>query len=163
TVLEPLGGTDEAWAAERYREMQREIEAILPPVGAATTHRAADLRYLGQEHTVTVPAGEPGDWPAPRGRFDEAHRRAYGYPPPPASGAPAPRGGGPPTPRGPRGLLPPARRGRPGRPGPAARGVVVGRGKIPSSPAGEAVGSRVSARGGGGAGGFIAGPASIEE
>src|SRR5262245_26641108 len=79
TVLEPLGATDEGWAAERYREMQHEIEAILPPVGAAATHRAADLRYLGQEHTVTVPAGEPGDWPALRGRFDEAHRRAYGY------------------------------------------------------------------------------------
>ena len=41
-------------------EMQREIEAILPPVGAATHHRAADLRYLGQEHTVTVEVGSLG-------------------------------------------------------------------------------------------------------
>ena len=59
--------------------MQREIEAILPPVGAPVTHRAADLRYLGQEHTVTVTVGDLADWPALRGRFDEAHRRAYGY------------------------------------------------------------------------------------
>ena len=59
--------------------MQREIEAILPPVGAPVMHRAADLRYLGQEHTVTVTVGDLADWPALRGRFDEAHRRAYGY------------------------------------------------------------------------------------
>src|SRR4029077_11924287 len=33
TVLEPLERTDGAWAEARYREMEREIEAILPPVG----------------------------------------------------------------------------------------------------------------------------------
>ena len=79
TVLEPLGGTDAAWAGARYREMQREIESILPGVGAPVTHRAADLRYLGQEHTVTVPVGSLDEWPVLRGRFDEAHRRTYGY------------------------------------------------------------------------------------
>ena len=79
TVLEPLGSTDGAWAETRYREMQREIESILPGVGAPVTHRAADLRYLGQEHTVTVPVESPGEWRALRGRFDEAHRRTYGY------------------------------------------------------------------------------------
>jgi N-methylhydantoinase A len=79
TVLEPLDRTDAAWAEARYREMQREIEAILPPVGAPVTHRAADLRYLGQEHTVAVTVGDLADWPTLRGRFDEAHRRAYGY------------------------------------------------------------------------------------
>jgi len=79
TVLEPLGGTDAAWADERYREMQREIDAILPPVGVAVVHRAADLRYLGQEHTVTVPVGSLEDWDGLRHQFDEAHRRSYGY------------------------------------------------------------------------------------
>jgi N-methylhydantoinase A len=79
TVLEPLGGTDAAWAETRYREMQREIESILPGVGVPLTHQAADLRYLGQEHTVTVPVESLGEWQALRGRFDEAHRRAYGY------------------------------------------------------------------------------------
>jgi N-methylhydantoinase A len=79
TVLEPLAGTDRAWADARFREMQREIEAILPPVGAATTHRGADLRYLGQEHTVTVALDDLAAWPELRSRFDEAHQRAYGY------------------------------------------------------------------------------------
>jgi N-methylhydantoinase A len=79
TVLEPLGATDAAWAETRYREMQREIESILPGAGAPLTHRAADLRYLGQEHTVTVPVESLAEWQTLRGRFDEAHRRAYGY------------------------------------------------------------------------------------
>ena len=79
TVLEPLERTDGAWAEARYREMEREIESILPPVGTATHHRAADLRYLGQEHTVTVEVGSLADWASLRGRFDAAHQRAYGY------------------------------------------------------------------------------------
>jgi len=79
TVLEPLERTDAAWAEARYQEMQREIESVLPAVGIPVTHRAADLRYLGQEHTVTVPVQSLADWAALRGRFDEAHGRAYGY------------------------------------------------------------------------------------
>jgi N-methylhydantoinase A len=42
-------------------------------------HRAADLRYLGQEHTVTVSLGTLGDWATLRTEFDAAHQRAYGY------------------------------------------------------------------------------------
>jgi N-methylhydantoinase A len=79
TVLEPLERTDAAWAEARYREMEAEIAASLPPVGEAVHHRAADLRYLGQEHTVTVEVGDLGGWGALRERFDAAHRRAYGY------------------------------------------------------------------------------------
>jgi N-methylhydantoinase A len=79
TVLEPLERTDGAWAEARYQEMEREIETILPPVGAATRHRAADLRYLGQEHTVTVEVGSLEAWASLRSRFDAAHQRAYGY------------------------------------------------------------------------------------
>jgi N-methylhydantoinase A len=79
TVLEPLDRTDGAWAEARYQEMEREIETILPPVGAATRHRAADLRYLGQEHTVTVEVGSLAEWASLRSRFDAAHQRAYGY------------------------------------------------------------------------------------
>jgi N-methylhydantoinase A len=79
TVLEPLERTDGAWAEARYREMEREIEAILPPVGAPVRHRAADLRYLGQEHTVTVEVESLADWASLRSRFDAAHQRAYGY------------------------------------------------------------------------------------
>src|SRR5205085_4002453 len=79
TVLEPLERTDAAWAEARYAEMQREIEAILPGFGAPIMHNAVDLRYLGQEHAVTVALGKLGDWPTLRGEFDAAHQRAYGY------------------------------------------------------------------------------------
>jgi len=41
--------------------------------------RAADLRYLGQEHTVTVALAEVDDWDGLRKQFDDAHERAYGY------------------------------------------------------------------------------------
>jgi N-methylhydantoinase A len=79
TVLEPLERTGGDWAEARYHEMEREIETMLPPVGTATRHRAADLRYLGQEHTVTVAVESLADWASLRGRFDAAHQRAYGY------------------------------------------------------------------------------------
>jgi N-methylhydantoinase A len=79
TVLEPLERTDARWAEGCFGEMQREIEAILPPVGAAVVHRAADLRYLGQEHTVAVPVPDLAAWGNLRSTFDAAHRRAYGY------------------------------------------------------------------------------------
>jgi N-methylhydantoinase A len=79
TVLEPLEGTDAAWAQTRYAEMQQEIASILPGDGAPVMHRAVDLRYLGQEHTVTVALADLDDWPSLRKQFDDAHDRAYGY------------------------------------------------------------------------------------
>jgi len=79
TVLEPLEQTDAAWAQARYAEMQREIAAILPGEGTPLTHRAVDLRYLGQEHTVTVTLADIDDWSGLRKQFDDAHERAYGY------------------------------------------------------------------------------------
>jgi N-methylhydantoinase A len=79
TVLEPLEATDAAWAQARYTEMQREIAAILPGDGTPVTLRAVDLRYLGQEHTVTVTLADLDDWPGLRKQFDDAHDRAYGY------------------------------------------------------------------------------------
>jgi N-methylhydantoinase A len=59
--------------------MQREIEAILPAVGTPVVHRAADLRYLGQIHTVTVAVSSLAAWSDLRREFDAAHERAYGY------------------------------------------------------------------------------------
>jgi N-methylhydantoinase A len=79
TVLAPLARTDADWAEARYAEMQREIEAILPGLGAPVMHRAADLRYLGQEHAVTVAVGKLSDWATLRDEFDAAHERAYRY------------------------------------------------------------------------------------
>jgi N-methylhydantoinase A len=79
TVLVPLEGTDPAWAEARYGEMRREIAAILPGTGEPLMHRAVDLRYLGQEHTVTIALETLGEWSDLRARFDRAHERAYGY------------------------------------------------------------------------------------
>jgi N-methylhydantoinase A len=79
TVLEPLDRADAAWACARYEDMQRELESILPGDGTAVTHRAVDLRYLGQEHTVTVPVERLDQWPELRRRFDDAHHRTFGY------------------------------------------------------------------------------------
>jgi N-methylhydantoinase A len=78
-VLEPLEQTDAAWAQARYAEMQGEIAAILPGQGTPVTHRAVDMRYLGQEHTVTVNLSDLDDWVNLRKQFDDAHERAYGY------------------------------------------------------------------------------------
>jgi N-methylhydantoinase A len=79
TVLVPLAQTDAGWAEARYEEMRREIATLLPGAGAPVLHRAVDLRYLGQEHTVTIALESPGDWTTLRARFDQAHDRAYGY------------------------------------------------------------------------------------
>ena len=79
TVLEPLERTDAAWAESRYTEMQREIVSILPGEGTPKLHRAVDMRYLGQEHTVSVTVDDLADWPDLRKHFDDAHHRAYGY------------------------------------------------------------------------------------
>src|SRR5438874_8673127 len=79
TVLEPLERTDAAWAEAHCGEMQRELQSILPAVGTPVGHRAADLRYLGQEHTVTIAIEDLGDWAELRQKFDAAHQRAYGY------------------------------------------------------------------------------------
>jgi N-methylhydantoinase A len=59
--------------------MQREITEILPGDGTPIVHRAVDLRYLGQEHTVTVTLADVDDWSGLRKQFDDAHDRAYGY------------------------------------------------------------------------------------
>jgi N-methylhydantoinase A len=79
TVLAPFEGTDAGWAQARYTEMHHEIASILPGTGAPLMHRAADLRYLGQEHTVTVSVADLADWTRLRKEFDAAHERAYGY------------------------------------------------------------------------------------
>ena len=79
TVLEPLERPTPRGRTPATSRCSARSRRSCPPVGAATLHRAADLRYLGQEHTVTVTVETLADWPALRRRFDEAHQRAYGY------------------------------------------------------------------------------------
>ena len=80
TVLEPLEATDAAWAGARYRGDGARDRGDPAPVGAPVMHRAADLRYLGQEHTVTV-ARRRASTTGPRcaAASTTAHQRAYGY------------------------------------------------------------------------------------
>src|SRR5262249_33121653 len=70
---------DVAWGHTRYGEMQHEVAAILPGEGTPLMPRAVDLRYVGQEHTVTIAVNDLADWGDLRKQFDDAHERAYGY------------------------------------------------------------------------------------
>ncbi len=105
TVLEELDRTDAAWADRAFAEMAAEVRGAAEgepseknpnsPVGnsgtrnsadgnrgtriAAEERRAVDLRYLGQEHTVTVDVPDTALWDTLRSQFDAAHKRVYGY------------------------------------------------------------------------------------
>jgi N-methylhydantoinase A len=65
-------------------EVARQMAAEGVPSGAATTLRAADMRYLGQSHAleVAMPSGSPngdGSVGALVERFHEVYERLYGY------------------------------------------------------------------------------------
>jgi N-methylhydantoinase A len=79
TVLESLDRTDAVWAERQYGEMAAEMTAILPAVGTPVARRGVDMRYRGQEHTVTVEVPDTAVWDGLRAEFDAAHKRAYGY------------------------------------------------------------------------------------
>lgn len=79
TVLEHLDRTHADWAEARFAEMAVEIESAFPAIAGSRLRRGVDLRYLGQEHTVTVGLDILSDWPDLRSRFDTAHERVYGY------------------------------------------------------------------------------------
>ena len=79
TVLEPLERTDGAWAEARYGRWSARSRPSCRRSAHPVTHRAADLRYLGQEHTVTVRSDGPRGLGAAAPPFDAAHERAYGY------------------------------------------------------------------------------------
>ena len=70
----------------RYQELIAEAKQMLADEGVAEERmdfqRALDMRYVGQEYTVTVPvAGQlSGDWLPPiRAEFDRLHERTYGH------------------------------------------------------------------------------------
>src|SRR5438552_953751 len=80
-----LGGTMPLDLAGATRAIDEKVGAPLglpratAAAGTPVGHRAADLRYLGQEHTVTIAIEDLGDWAELRQKFDAAHQRAYGY------------------------------------------------------------------------------------
>src|SRR4029434_10123185 len=69
TVLEPRERADAGWGDVRMRQLEHEVAAILPGEGKPVRRRAADLRYLGQEHTVTIGLAEADDWDRLRKQF----------------------------------------------------------------------------------------------
>jgi N-methylhydantoinase A len=77
---------DAATLASRYQELVAEARRTLAEEGVAgedmAFQRALDMRYVGQEYTVTVSVPDQlgGDWLAPvRAEFDRLHERTYGH------------------------------------------------------------------------------------
>ena len=62
TVLEPLERTDARGRRRATRRWSTRSRPSCPGAARPITLRAADLRYLGQEHTVTVEVAEVADW-----------------------------------------------------------------------------------------------------
>ena len=70
----------------RYQELVAEGRSTLANEGVAEAQmafrRSLDMRYVGQEYTVTVPVPDElrGDWLPPiRAEFDRLHDRTYGH------------------------------------------------------------------------------------
>lgn len=70
----------------RYQEIEaegkRELLAMGTEPGGVSFRRQADMRYVGQEHTVTVELGpftEVKSREEAKAAFDEAHQRLYGH------------------------------------------------------------------------------------
>lgn len=85
TSVQPLATVDEQYFAESFAAMETEAHETLAAEGFAaerrTTARTVDVRYSGQEHSVTVPY--PQDGVDPIGtlaeRFSVLHERMYGH------------------------------------------------------------------------------------
>ncbi|TNC25507.1 hydantoinase/oxoprolinase family protein [Amycolatopsis alkalitolerans] len=77
TLVSPLADLDAAEVEAAYREMAREAAKTLAAEGfAATMSRSLDVRYAGQEHSVTVPFA---DLAGVREQFARLHERQYGH------------------------------------------------------------------------------------
>jgi N-methylhydantoinase A len=91
TFYEPLAGLEPSAVESAYAELEAEGGELLAQEGVAAGERyfarTADMRYVGQEYTVSVaiPAG-PVDLAAVDTDFHDAHRTRYGHS---TEGAPA--------------------------------------------------------------------------
>jgi N-methylhydantoinase A len=87
TWFRPLASLDLAEMEKIYFAMESDGRASLigevPEGSALIARRGADMRYVGQEHSVTVelPASifEAKDVAGIKNHFDEMHRRRYGF------------------------------------------------------------------------------------
>jgi N-methylhydantoinase A len=87
TWFRPVAQVDMAEMERLYEAMEVDGIASLrdevSPGQQIVTRRAADMRYVGQEHAVTVPLGAElfasGDIASVKQRFDEMHTQRYGF------------------------------------------------------------------------------------
>jgi N-methylhydantoinase A len=85
----PLTDLDREELASALEEQEREAVAALADEGIGAdrgrVEHALDIRYVGQEYTLTIPLRSPGEpredgFPeALSGRFDEAHDQRFGH------------------------------------------------------------------------------------
>jgi N-methylhydantoinase A len=83
TAVERAAELEPAVVEQHFAELERDGRAALEaqdvPAAAMAFTYSLDLRYVGQEHTLTVQV-EPGVDPASlKARFDEAYQRKYGH------------------------------------------------------------------------------------
>lgn len=87
TYLHPLNEIDFSELSKLVEEMIARAEALLSGEGISTTHVSyqpyLDLRYIGQEFTLSVPVSKSaiksGDVSSIRKAYDEMHDRNYGH------------------------------------------------------------------------------------
>jgi N-methylhydantoinase A len=83
TSVMPLADLHEARLAEAYDAMAAEAREALAADGfgpeAQVLTRSVDVRYAGQEHSVTVPVPDDGRVGAVERAFAELHERQYGH------------------------------------------------------------------------------------
>ncbi|WP_027363595.1 hydantoinase/oxoprolinase family protein [Desulfotruncus alcoholivorax] len=87
TQIMPVAGCDLERVNAIYREMEQEALAVYEKQGIAPENvvfvRTADLRYIGQEHTVRTPVGggiiKESDLPLIRQAFDRNHHQQYTF------------------------------------------------------------------------------------
>jgi N-methylhydantoinase A len=86
TYLKPMDEVDLDAINGIYRELEGQLMALFEREGIAVKNIVVsygmDLRYLGQEHTLTVPAPalmKENDKPVMEKKFDALHRKVYGH------------------------------------------------------------------------------------
>jgi N-methylhydantoinase A len=87
TWFMPLAEASFAAMVESYAEMERRGREAIGrsevTIAGVTVQRAADMRYVGQEHAVTVELADElfaaQDRDGIKRRFDAVHERRYGY------------------------------------------------------------------------------------
>ena len=83
TLMKPLDEVDPAAVEATFAEVEAEALASLTaqgvPAGLAVLERQLELRYLGQEHSLTVTVGRGLDPETVRAAFQELHAARYGH------------------------------------------------------------------------------------